>query len=105
MEEPKASVRARGIAMRIQLKDAITSEALLEDLVQVSFSVFECHCPPGLRDDLRMGLYVALRQVLSADLVKRSACGNLPDCADLPEESAFPPTERYAHPHHSMHRA
>lgn len=91
--------------MRIQLKDAITSEALLEDLVQASFSVFECHCPVGLREDLRMGLYVALRQVLSADLVKRSACGNLPDCADLPEDSAFPPTERYAHPRPSMQRS
>ena len=82
--------------MKILLKDSVDTQSLLDDLVQASFSVLEGQCSPSLRDDLRMGLYVALRQVLSERLVARPDCGKFSVCADLPEARPFPPTERYA---------
>lgn len=81
--------------MRIQLKDTADGETLLRDLVEAAFSVLEGQCSPSLAEDLRMGLYVALRQVLNDRLVARPDCGKFSVCADLPEARPFPPTERY----------
>lgn len=82
--------------MRIQLKDDATEGELLSHLVEAAFSVVEGHFPPALQEDLRMGLYVALRQVLAHRLVVRPDCGKFAVCADLPERRPFPPTEKYS---------
>jgi hypothetical protein len=75
--------------MRYLLRDNCSAESLLDQLAQGSFRVVEGAIPDFLSDDIRVGLYVALHQVLAGALVKSPDCGELPTCADLREESPF----------------
>ena len=75
--------------MRYMLRDSQVPEVLLDQLVEASFRVIEGAVPAGQEDDVRVGLYVALHQVLSLGLVKSPDCGSLPVCTDLREESPF----------------
>ncbi len=79
--------------MRILLKENLSSDMLLDELVRSCFSILEGSIPPGQADDIQMGVYVALRRVLSGSLVKCSACGTLEACEDLFEEPPFATTE------------
>lgn len=80
--------------MRVFLRDSVTTEQLLEELVNVCGEVIEGSVPEGRRTDLTMGIYVAMRRILSQELVKNRTCGSLPDCMDLKEESPFESTLR-----------
>jgi hypothetical protein len=96
-EDGKAGLAPeRRTGMRIQVRDPADEEELLQRLVEAARSVVEGHLPPALAADLRMGLYVALRQVLAERLVLRPDCGKFAVCADLPEKRPFPPTEKYS---------
>jgi hypothetical protein len=75
--------------MRYLLRDSQFPEVLLDQLVEASFRVIEGAVPEGQAEDVRVGLYVALHQVLSLALVKSPDCGSLPVCTDLREESPF----------------
>ena len=73
--------------MRYLLQRDETIETLLEKLSQAAFSVAEGSIPENRREDIRLGLYVALRQALSSKIVCGQDCGSLPDCAVMREAS------------------
>ena len=88
-------LQPRGEIMRYLLRDDQIAETLLEQLAQASFRVVEGSVPDSLTEDIRVGLYVALHQVLADTLIKSPDCGNLSVCAELREEHPF--TSQPAH--------
>jgi hypothetical protein len=75
--------------MRFLLKNTESADTLLEKMVQSAYLVVEGSIPESRQEDIQMGLYVALRQVLSQYVVKCDDCGKLPDCTGLREAPAF----------------
>ena len=78
-----------GDLMRFLLKNTETADTLLERMVQSACLVVEGSIPENRQEDIQMGLYVALRQILSQNVVKCDDCGKLPDCSGMRESPAF----------------
>ncbi len=78
--------------MRYLLRENQSADVLLERLAEAAFHVVEGAVPESVSEDIQVGLYVALHQVLATGLVKSPDCGGLPACADLREESPFSST-------------
>ena len=75
--------------MRYMLKDNQSADLLLERLTDAAFHVVEGAVPESIAEDIQVGLYVALHQVLANGIVKSPDCGTLPACTDLREENPF----------------
>jgi len=75
--------------MRFLLKNTESADTLLEKMVQSAYLVVEGSVPETRQEDIQMGFYVALRQILSQSVVKCEDCGKLPDCAGMRESPAF----------------
>ena len=75
--------------MRFLLKKDVSAEFLLEKASKAAFSVVESSLPESRRDDVQMGLYVALRQTLASDVVCIAECGLFPECEQLKETDPF----------------
>jgi hypothetical protein len=82
--------------MRYLLKAGETAETLLERAAQSAFRVVEGVVPDNQREDVEMGLYVALRRVFHENVVRSEVCGSLPTCDHTAEELAFTGRDRAA---------
>jgi hypothetical protein len=75
--------------MRFLLKNDVSAESLLDKASKAAFSVVESSIPESRRNDVQMGLYVALRQALASELVCIPECGLFPECEQLKEMDPF----------------
>lgn len=73
--------------MRILLQKEETLESFLEQLTQAAFSVVGGTVPENRREDVEVGIYVALSHVLSSRLVCGPDCGVSPGCLNMRETS------------------
>lgn len=76
-----------GNPMRILLQKEETLESFLEKLTQAAFSVVGETLPENRREDVEVGIYVALSHVLASNLVCGIDCGTLPICDGMREAS------------------
>jgi hypothetical protein len=79
-----ARIRERGI-MRYLLRKDESLDTLLEKLSGAAYSVVSEILPEGRREDVEMGMYVALTHVLATRLVCGPDCGILPACSVMRE--------------------
>jgi hypothetical protein len=75
--------------MRYLLNSTETADTLLEKMVQSAFQVVEGSVPESRQEDIQMGFYVALRRVLSQNVIRCDECGRFAECSDLKEVPAF----------------
>lgn len=75
--------------MRYLLNGTETADTLLEKMVQSAFQVVEGSVPENRQEDIQMGLYVALRRILSQNLIRCDECGRFAECSNLKEAPAF----------------
>ena len=80
--------------MRYLLKTGETAETLLDRAVQSAFLVVEGMVPDNQREDIEVGLYVALRRVFHENVVRSEVCGTLPTCDHTAEQLAFTGRDR-----------
>jgi hypothetical protein len=85
--------------MRYLLQKDESLETLLESLSQAAFSVVTDIVLENRREDIQVGMYVALSHVLSSRLVCGPDCGLSPVCATMRETSPLESPVRPAAPH------
>lgn len=71
--------------MRYLLQKDESLESLLENLSRASFSVVSEILPESRREDVLVGMYVALSHVVARDIVCGPDCGVSPACATMRE--------------------
>jgi hypothetical protein len=75
--------------MRFLLKKDVSAESLLDRATKAAFSVVESSIPESRRNDVQMGLYVALRKAFASEMVCIPECGLFPECEQLKETDPF----------------
>jgi len=80
--------------MRYLLKEDVSAEILLERAAKAAFLVVESSVAESRIEDIRVGLYVALRKELAGGIVCKPECGLLACCKSPGEEPPFRPAER-----------
>ena len=85
-----------GDIMRYLLQKEESLESLLENLSQAAFSVVSDILPESRREDVLVGMYVALSHVVASRLVCGPDCGISPACANMRETNPLDPPARQA---------
>ena len=73
--------------MRILLQREETFDSLLDKLSRAAFAVVDDNLPESHREDVRVGIYVALSHILAAGLVCGPDCDVSPACQGMRETS------------------
>lgn len=84
--------------MRYLLQKDESLDSFLEKLSEAAFSVISEDLPNGRREDVLVGIYVAMSHVLASRLVCGVDCGSSPFCSSMRETNPleFPVMPRSA---------